>query len=702
MSSAQKITASHVSRNAYLYVRQSTLRQVFENTESTQRQYALRDRAVALGWPIERVIVIDDDQGQSGATAVDRLGFQRLVSEVGTGRAGIVLGLEVSRLARNSSDWHRLLEICALADTLILDEDGLYDPKEFNDRLLLGLKGAMSEAELHVLRSRLRGGIINKALRAALKSRLPVGLVYDADTRVRLDPDSQVQAAVRTLFGTFRRAGSAHGTVREFRKEKLLFPRRMYKGTMKGQLVWKPLDCPMVLHTLHNVRYAGAFFWGRGRSWKLPDGTRKYELLPQDKWVSLVKGVHEGYISWEDFEENERRLEETAQAHGKDRRKSPPREGPALIQGLVLCGICGDRMTVCYRSNRSKVRKGIEPQYRCQRRLINVDDPLCQAIAGSSIDKAIGEILVEMVTPVALEVALTVQHEVQSRIEEADRLRQKQVQRARYEADLARQRFMQVDPNNRLVADALEADWNDRLRGLQQAQEEYDRKRQADRAVIGDEQRAQIRAIATDFRRLWHDPKTPQRERKRMARLLIEDVTLVKGKEQVAVHIRFRGGETRSLSVPIPPPAWKVRQTPDNVVAKIDRLLEDHIDSEIAAILNKEGMLSGERRPFGRITVWRIRRDYSLKSRYRRLRARGMLTQVEIGKKLNVLPPTIRRWRSAGLLKAHAYSERNEYLYEPPGKDAPAKGKWKIRRRACGKSTDRGQNTASRCERSAV
>src|SRR6266545_6824689 len=262
--SHQKVTAAHLSRDAYLYVRQSTIRQVFENTESTTRQYALRERAVALGWPVERVQVIDTDLGQSGATA-DREGFQRLVTEVGLGRAGIVLGLEVSRLARNSTDWHRLLELCALSDTLILDEDGVYDPGEFNDRLLLGLKGTMSEAELHVLRSRLRGGILSKARRGELPMPLPVGLCCDPDGNVVLDPDREVQGAVSHLFATFRRTGSARATVKAFSGEGLSFPRRVRTGPRKGELHWGPLRHYRVLQVLHNPRYAGAFVFGRRR-----------------------------------------------------------------------------------------------------------------------------------------------------------------------------------------------------------------------------------------------------------------------------------------------------------------------------------------------------------------------------------------------------------------------------------------------------
>jgi DNA invertase Pin-like site-specific DNA recombinase len=358
----QKVNAGHLKRNAYLYVRQSTLRQVFENTESTKRQYGLRQHAVALGWPVERIIVIDSDLGQSGASAVDREGFQKLVTEVSLGKAGIVLGLEVSRLARNSTDWHRLLEICALTDTLILDEDGVYDPSHFNDRLLLGLKGTMSEAELHVLRARLQGGILNKARRGELQCPLPVGFVYNTSSEPVLDPDKQVQESIRFFFETFRRTASACGVVKTFRQKGLLFPRRLKKGPNKGDLVWAELPHSRTLHILHNPRYAGAFVYGRSRTRNNPNGGTSYTRLPREEWM-LLKNAHPGYISWEQYEENLRRLQENAQVNGSDRRKSPPREGPALLQGLVVCGICGSRMTIRYHARQGR----LVPEYVCQR-----------------------------------------------------------------------------------------------------------------------------------------------------------------------------------------------------------------------------------------------------------------------------------------------------------------------------------------------
>ena len=373
----QKITSSHLKRNAYLYVRQSTIRQVFENTESTKRQYALRQHAVALGWPIENIIVIDTDLGQSGASAVDREGFQKLVAEVGTGKAGIVLGLEVSRLARNNTDWHRLLEICALTDTLILDEDGVYDPSHFNDRLLLGLKGTMSEAELHVLKARLQGGILNKARRGELQSPLPVGFLYNAENRPVPDPDKQVQQSLRVFFETFRRTGSATATVKAFRQQGLLIARRLKKGHRKGDLLWAELTHSRSLQILHNPRYAGAFVYGRTRVRRKAAGGEAYHKTSRDQWV-LIPGVHAGYITWEGCESNQKRLRENAQAQGSDRKKSPPREGPALLQGLVMCGICGNRMTIRYHSRAGRA----VPDYVCQKDGIEHGRPLCQSVNG--------------------------------------------------------------------------------------------------------------------------------------------------------------------------------------------------------------------------------------------------------------------------------------------------------------------------------
>jgi DNA invertase Pin-like site-specific DNA recombinase len=667
-SADQKVTANHLQRDAYLYVRQSTIRQVFENTESTKRQYGLRQKAVALGWPTERVVVIDSDLGQSGASAADREGFQRLVTEVGVGRAGIVMGLEVSRLARNSTDWHRLLEICALSDTLILDEDGLYDPTHFNDRLLLGLKGTMSEAELHVLRARLRGGIENKARRGELKAPLPIGLVYDDEAHVVLEPDRQVQDTIYKFFKTFEETGSATATVKHFRQQGWKFPRKLRRGVDKGTIVWGELVHSRALQLLHNPRYAGAFFFGRSRQRKKGDGHVDFRRLPPDQWHTLLPDAHAGYITWDQYQRNLQQLSENARALGSDRRKSPAGEGPALLQGLAVCGVCGKRMTVRYDCRETSP----VPRYMCQHDGIEQAQPICQSIPGKSIDAEIGRLLLAKVNPLALEVTLAVQHELQTRREEADALRQQQVELARYEAELARARFMKVDPRNRLVADSLEADWNDRLRDLTEAQELYERFRQHDAAVADDSTRSQVLELATNFPKLWHDSRTSDRDRKRIVRLLIEDVTLIYG-EQITVHVRFQGGVVETMLLPKLLRSWELRVTSPQVIEAIDRLLDEFTEGQIADQLNQQGLRSGTGSSFCGRLVGQIRRSHQITSRYDRLRDSGLLTQTEIANQLGIHPSTAHKWRRRGLLKAHAYNDKSEYLYEPLGDERPIK-----------------------------
>jgi len=668
LEAQSKVSASHLRRSAYLYVRQSTVRQVLENTESTQRQYALRQRAVALGWPNERVIVIDTDLGQSGASAVDREGFQKLVAEVGLGRAGIVMGLEVSRLARNSADWHRLLEICALSDTLILDEDGVYDPAHFNDRLLLGLKGTMSEAELHVLRARLRGGLLNKARRGELRCRLPIGFVYDALGRVVLDPDRQVQETVRLLFHTFARTGAVHASVKHFRQQRLLFPTRMAAGAKKGELVWGPLGLSRASQALHNPWYAGAYAFGRGRWRKRPDGRIRHERLPQEEWHVLILDAHPGYISWQEHERIEEQLAAAARAIGFERHGQAPREGPALLQGRVVCGLCGSRMHVHYNTRRNGA---LITNYVCHGRGRLFGDPLCQSILGTQIDASVSELLVEAVTPLALELSLAVQQEISARIDEADRLRHRQIERAQYEADHARHRYMQVDPANRLVADSLEADWNAKLRDLAQAQDNYQHQRASDRLVVDEPERQRILALATDFPTLWHDPNTPQRERKRMLALLIEDVTLIKQRE-ITAQVRFRGGATTTLTLPRPLTAQQMRATHAEVRQEIDALLDQYTDAQVAHILNERKLRTGAGDVFDSSAVQWVRFSARFRSLKERLLEAGMLTGKQISAKFGVGRTTLSRWRAQGRIQARICTDLGEWLYWPPQQLSPS------------------------------
>ena len=668
----EKIKLQHLRRNAYLYVRQSTLRQVMENTESTERQYALRQRAVQLGWSQEQIIVIDNDLGQSGASAADRAGFQRLVAEVGLGRAGIVMGLEVSRLARNSADWHRLLEMCALTETLILDEDGLYDPAHFNDRLLLGLKGTMSEAELHVLKARLQGGILNKARRGELITPLPIGFRYGPEGQVLLDPDREVQKSVRMFFETFRRTGSAIATVKTFREQGLTFPHRIRGGANKGEILWKPLLHSRALWLLHNPRYAGVFFYGRSQQRRHPDGGLRHHKLQRQEWAAFLPGAHAGYISWEQFEENQKRLLENSQAYSTERRKSPPREGPALLQGIVLCGRCGHRMTVRYHH----IRGRLVPDYVCQLEGIARAEPICLRVPGAGVERAIGTLLIETVTPLTLEVSLAVQEELFRRRDEAEELRQKHVERLRYEADLAKRRYMQVDPDNRLVADELEGQWNEKLKAHKEALESLKEHRDVQTRILDAAERARVLALAKDFPRLWNDPRIPNRERKRMVRLLLEDVTLNKGSE-ITAQIRFKGGTTQTLYCPLPPPIAELRKSPAQLVAEVDRLLDDYTHGQIAAILTHKGKRTVDGTPLSRLNIRYIQQAYGLVPRYERLRNRGMLTLSELAEQLGVACGTVKNWNQAGFLRSHLYNDRNDCLFEPMGDEAPVKGKHK-------------------------
>ena len=650
-----------------LYIRQSSLKQVIHNTESAVRQYDLRGRAIALGWPAAQITVIDIDQGQSGASAADREGFQQLVAEVSLGRAGIVLGLECSRLARNSADWHQLLELCAMTGTLICDEDGLYDPRTFNDRLLLGMKGQMSEAELHFIKARLRGGQLSKARRGELIMPLPVGLVYDAAHHVILDPDAAVRGALTHLFASFEATGSATACVKAFRAAGLMFPWRHRKGPRKGEIDWQPLAHHTVLRILHNPRYAGCFTYGRRSCHRLPGGTTTSRWLPREEWISFIPGAHPGYITLDQYDANIAKLAANATALGQDRRSGPPREGAALLQGIIICGRCGLRMTIRYHHRRDRD----VPTYMCQRDGIENGRPPCAAIPGEALDDAIGTLLIDTLTPLTIEAALQVSAELGHRAEQADALRAAHVERAQYLADLARRRYLAVDPANRLVAGTLEADWNTALRALSDAQETYDKAREQHPGALTPAQQDKIARLVTDLPGTWNDPATPQRERKRIARLLLADVTVTRTSDTITAHVRLAGGQHRTLAIPAPLPIGDQRRTPADVLAAIDELLDRHTTGEIAGILNQHGMASGTGEPFHRLIVDHIIRTYRLRSRRSRLRATGMLTLAETAAAHHVHPHTIKAWRRAGIVRAERYNDKGEYLYYPPDPDNP-------------------------------
>jgi DNA invertase Pin-like site-specific DNA recombinase len=677
MNESRKVQSHHIERDAYLYIRQSSMKQVIENVESTKRQYALRTRATALGWPDDRVVVIDSDQGESGASAAWREGFRQLVTDVGLGRAGIVMGLEVSRLARNNADWHRLLEICALANTLILDEDGVYDPTNFNDRLLLGLKGTMSEAELHVLKARLRGGVLNKVRRGEYRCVLPTGFVYDATGAV-LDPDEQVRETIAYFFETFARVGSAHQTVKAFRDEGLRFPSRL-RAPATG-VIFHPLNASAAMRTLRNPRYAGAYAYGQRVYGRTVDGKKTIRARATSDWTACIPNAHPGYITWERYQENLRLL--ASNGHGYDAaRASPPREGVALLQGRAVCGRCGQHMRVRYRDARGR----LESWYVCDRRTDARAEPNCQSLAGGPIDEAIGLLVVEKMTPAAVELALEIRREIEARYDEADQLRCRAVERAQIEADLAQRRFMMVDPGNRLVADTLEAGWNEKLRELAKARDERERARREDRIVIDDATRERLVAMTTDFKGLWSAPSTPNRERKRMLAYVIEDATLVKlpGERTTKVHVRFKGGQTTTLTTTNPRASWEKVKTPTEIVELVDKLLDDHLYGRIAEILDARGLRPGGSAWPGkggaRFTAHRVQyivHTYGLRLRRDRLRARGLLTKTELAARLGIHESTLTSWVKHGIIKAHAYNGHACLYEEPPSRPTKHCSRW--------------------------
>jgi hypothetical protein len=578
-------------------------------------------------------------------------------------------------LARNNADWHRLLEICALADTLILDEDGVYDPASFNDRLLLGLKGTMSEAELHVLKARLRGGILNKVRRGEYHCPLPTGFVYDEAGNVVLDPDAQIRETIAYFFETFSRVGSASQVVKVFRNEGLLCPSRLRVG---DTVVFRPLTAWTATRMLNNPRYAGAYAYGRRQYRRALDGKKKVQRKRElGDWLACIPNAHPGYISWERFQENLKILESNGRPY-ELARASPPREGAALLQGRAICGRCGRHFRVRYATRRGRQ----EAWYVCDRGHTARGELNCQSIAGAPIDEAIGSLVAEEMKPAAVEMAIEIRREVEARCEESDQLRCRAIERAQIEADLAQRRFMLVDPSNRLVADTLEREWNEKLRALAETREERERARQQDHVVLDEAVRQRLTAMTTDFCKLWNDADTANRERKRLLAYIIEDATLIKIPAEgiTKIHVRFKGGRTETLTTQNPKSSAQQIKTRPEIVQLVDQLLDHHVYSEIAAILNERGFRPGASARPGRADdhfsakhVAYLMHTYGLRSRYDRLRQRGMLNKREMADCLGVHEQTVDRWAEHGLIKAHFYNDHGWQLYEPPGPNKPAK-----------------------------
>jgi hypothetical protein len=447
------------------------------------------------------------------------------------------------------------------------------------------------------------------------------------------------------------------------------FPRRIRKGVNKGELHWGQAAHSRILQVLHNPRYAGAFVYGRLRTRLLPDGKHSTRKVPQSEWQFVIPHVHVGYISWEQFESNQKRLAENASGFGGARKAGPAREGPALLQGRVICGLCGERMSLRY----GMAYHQVAPTYVCQEASLRRAEKVCQRVPGAVVDQAVSDLLLELMQPLTLEVALAVQQEVEARITETDTLRRKHVERAQYEAELARRRYMSVDPANRLVADSLEAEWNNKLHTLAEAQAQYEQQTQKQRLLIDSQTREQLLSLAADFPKIWNDPCVEPRERKRILRLLIEDVTLING-EKIQIQVRLRGGATRSLSVAKPLPIAQIRKTKPEVVAEIDKLLDQHCDREVAEILNQQGRRTWQNAPFNLKKIAHIRQAFNLQCRYNRLRAKGLLTAKEMSVLHGVTTSTINLWAREGRLRKHRYDNARRCLYEPLEEGAILKG----------------------------
>jgi DNA invertase Pin-like site-specific DNA recombinase len=544
-----KIGDQHLSRVACIYIRQSTPGQVRFNQESTERQYNLKNKAQSLGWSPEKIRILDRDLGHSATT--EREDFRTLVSDVAMGQVGAIFSLEASRLARSNKDWHRLLEFCAITRALVIDEDGCYDPSEFNDSLVLGLKGTFAQAELHIIRARLHGGKLNKARKGELRFPLPVGYVFD-DDKVVLDPDQEVQGGVRTVFELFAREGSAFAVVQRFNELGLRFPRRSYGGAWDGKLIWGQLRHSRVLGMLANPAYAGTYVYGRYQSSKQISSTGEIRTqvrrMPQDEWRVTIHDHHPGYISWEQFLANRQRLE--ANRTNAEVLAGPAREGLCLLQGLLLCGKCGRRLGVRYTGN-----GGIYPIYQCIWKHREALAPCaCMSVPSKPLDSAIAERVVVAVTPLTIELALEALTSLEERDQAIAAQWRRRIERARYDADLAARRYEAVDPHNRLIASTLEQRWNDAAQRVFELEAEFANfERQTLRAITA-EQKRQILHLASDFPRLWTAASTEARDRKRMLRLLIKDITVVKGAERklLKLQIRWQGGATEMVELWLP------------------------------------------------------------------------------------------------------------------------------------------------------
>ena len=651
MSEIDKIKPSHHSRMALVYVRQSSAAQVEHNRESTLRQYALAQRAAALGWPQARITIIDDDLGLSGSSAHHRGGFARMAADVALGHVGLILGLEVSRLARNNADWYRLLDLCAMTDTLIGDADGLYHPSLFNDRLLLGLKGTMSEAELHVLRARLEGGIRNKAARGELRRGLPVGFVWgDADGEVLLHPDEAVSAAVRAVFERFAEFGSARRVWLWFRSEGLNFPTQRHPRAPIG---WAAPTYTVIHHALSNPVYAGAYTYGKTRRERFVDEhgniQHRSRHLPREQWSVLIKDHHEGYIDWSTYEANQQRLGSNTRPQAHHGGGGAVREGAALLQGIATCGHCGRKLHTHYRG------KNQAPGYHCANKdLVDGRGVYCLNVGGVQIDEAVTNAFLGAVQPAGLAASLRAAELLQADHDGALAQWRLAVERADYDVQRAERRYRAVDPDNRLVARGLETQWEHSLRALEQARSELTRREQLRPQQLTPEQREHVLALGRDLQRLWNAPSTSLRDKKELLRTLLEEVGVSVYREQyrALLKLRWRGGLLTECEVSLPRSRPAAVRTDEDTIGLVRRLALHHDDAMIAGILNRQERTTAYGLSFTQSLVGNLRRSWGI-PRYERPDhpAAGELLSIrQAAKTLGIAASTLHRWINDGFI----------------------------------------------------
>ena len=638
MSGPSTITRRHLDRLALIYVRQSTLMQVREHPESTARQYALAEEAARLGWDAARIVTIDADLGLSGRSASERTGFKELVSRVCLGEVGAIFGLEISRLARSSADLQRLLEFCHLTETLIVDADGIYDLQQFNDRLLLGLKGTMSEAELHLLAGRLQESKRAAARRGALRLPLPVGYVYDAEGHTIVDPHEEIRAAIADVFAAFTTTGSAYGVVRAFCDRP--FPKRASGGVWAGEIRWGRLTHDRVLGLLANPAYTGAYVCGRYQAQRVvdPTGTIRTRIVhrPPAEWAVLIRDHHPAYLGWEMFVANAHRLA----ANNTRRGARPPREGTALLQGLVLCGGCGRAMTVSYSRGR--------PAYDCLTgRADQTHRPACRMVRAAAVDTAVAHRVLARVTPSEIALALAAADEVADRRTRSIHARELAVERARYDAARAERAFHHCEPEHRLVARSLEQHWEATLGAVAEAEAAV---AAAHATAVSLPPRAELEALASDLPRLWHASTTSDKDRKRLLRALVADVTLRSDPADPLVHmgVRWRSGAAETLVAPRP----IGRRTAPGAIELVRRQ-PDRSDPDLVAALAAAGFTTATGRPFNVKAVRGLRRRHRLTCSVPRPPIGGDLTALAVATRLGVTEDVVYYWLAHGHLDAH-------------------------------------------------